>query len=85
LVSFFDIDISFRNALIAAALTFYIATLIPTFSLAEIGVRGTVAVFVFGYFSPDSVEIISATTLLWLINVGTPAFIGYLVIAKFKS
>lgn len=84
-VLFFGIDISLLNGLIAASLTFYIATVIPTFSIAEIGVRGSVAVFIFGFFCPCSVEIVSASTLLWFINVGTPALIGYFVIAKFKE
>jgi len=84
-ILFFGIDISMFNALIAASLTFYITTAIPTFSIAEIGVRGSVAVFIFGYFCPGSIEIVSASTLLWLINVGTPALIGYFVIARFKE
>lgn len=84
-VLFFGIDITLLNGLIASSLTFYIVTVIPTFSIAEIGVRGSVAVFVFGIFCPCSVEIVSASTLLWFINVGTPALIGYFVIAKFKE
>jgi len=85
LIVFFGIDISFINSILASALTFYIVTLIPTFTLAEIGVRGSVAVLFFGFFSNAYSEIVAASTLLWLINVGIPGAIGNYFILRFKE
>ena len=85
LILFFGLDISFADSLISIILTFYVSTLIPTFSLSEIGVRGSVAVLFFGFFNPSSIEVISASTLLWIINIGTPALIGNYFVARFKE
>ncbi|MBI5539340.1 MAG: flippase-like domain-containing protein [Bacteroidia bacterium] len=85
LIIFFGIEISMLNCILASVLTFYVVTVIPTFTLAEIGIRGSVAVIFFGVFSQMYAEIISASTLLWIINVGIPALIGNVFVAGFKE
>lgn len=85
LIIFFGIELSLLDCALASALTFYVVTVIPTFTLAEIGIRGSVAVIFFGVFSNMYAEIISASTLLWIINVGIPALIGNIFVAGFKE
>ncbi len=85
LVMFFGLDISISKSILSIVITFYITTVIPTFSLSEIGIRGSVAVLFFGFFNQSYIEIISASSLLWIINVGTPALIGNYFVAKFKE
>jgi hypothetical protein len=85
LIVFFGIEISFINSILATAMTFYIVTLIPTFTLAEIGVRGSVAVLFFGFYSGAYTEIVAASTLLWLINIVTPGAMGNYFILRFKE
>lgn len=65
-------------------LCFMIASLIPTILLSEIGVRGSVALFVFGAVSNMDVQIVLASTLLWLINVVVPAIFGVFSLNEFK-
>lgn len=85
LINFFGIDLDFWSCALSSALTYYVVTIIPTFTLAEIGIRGSVAVIFFGFFSNMYAEIISASTLLWIINVGLPALIGNVFVAGFKE
>lgn len=85
LIKVFNIDISFTQSIIASTITFYVSTIIPTFAISEIGVRGSVAVIFFGFFSNLYSEIILASTLLWIINIGLPAIIGNVFIAKYKN
>ena len=85
LIVFFGIEISFVNSILASAMTFYVVTLIPTFTLAEIGIRGSVALLFFGFYSGAYTEIVAASTLLWLINVGTSGAIGNYFILRFKE
>ncbi len=82
LILVFNVEISFTQCLIASTITFYASTIIPTFAIAEIGVRGSVAVIIFGFFSNMYSEIILASTLLWVINIGIPAIIGNIFVAK---
>ncbi len=85
LINFFGIELDFWSCALSSALTFYVVTIIPTFTLAEIGIRGSVAVIFFGFYTNMYAEIISASTLLWLINVGLPALIGNIFVAGFKE
>ena len=59
-------------------------TITPTITIAEIGVRGSVAIFVLGLFSSNDIAILSSTTILWLINLIIPAIIGSFFIFSLK-
>lgn len=64
---------------------------IPSIALSEIGVRGSVSVFLFGLIAGsqglnnyDSVAVISAATFIWLVNIGLPSLVGVLVVFRIK-
>lgn len=57
------------------ALYFGMITIIPSFAIADLGIRGSVALFVFGSISPNSGAIVISIFLLWLINLAIPAMI----------
>ncbi|MFA5971867.1 MAG: lysylphosphatidylglycerol synthase domain-containing protein [Lentimicrobiaceae bacterium] len=66
-------------------------TAIPTVTLAEIGVRGSVSVFLFGLLigtngldSGQTLAVVSASTLIWMINIAAPSLLGVLVIFRLK-
>lgn len=61
---------------------FFIASSIPTFLISELGVRSSVAIVVFGVLSQNDVAIISASILLWVINIGIPAIVGILFLKQ---
>jgi hypothetical protein len=59
---------------------------IPTFALSELGVRGSVSLFLIGGYllssrgapvsENESLAIILAAGLLWMINLAIPAILG---------
>lgn len=63
---------------------FFIASTIPTFLISEIGVRSSVAIFIFGVLNQNDVAIISASILLWTINIAIPAVVGVFFIKQLK-
>ena len=84
LLNVFGVDVQFVNALLSVMLIFFFITVTPTITIAEIGVRGSVAIFVLGLFSSNDIGIISATTTLWLINLILPAIIGSFFVFSLK-
>jgi len=72
----FDITFSSYSDIFLIAVCFLLASAIPTILLSEIGVRGSVALFVFGFVSDNTVAIVLASISLWAINVAFPALIG---------
>lgn len=57
-------------------LCFMITSVIPTVLISEIGVRGSVALLIFGVLTDNELVIVLSSVLLWLINVAIPALIG---------
>ena len=53
-----------------------ITSVIPTLLISEIGVRGSVALLVFGIITNNEIAIVFSSVLLWVINVAAPALIG---------
>ena len=70
--------------LLLIPLCFMITSIIPTVLISELGVRGSVALFVFGAISQMDTQILLASVLLWIINVGLPAIMGLIYIKQFK-
>lgn len=84
LLNFFGVQLNYTTAIIAISQVYFIMTFIPTFAMAELGVRGSVAVLVIGTLSPLSSAIIAASVLLWIINLAMPALVGALFLYRFK-
>jgi len=72
----FNVDIALIPALALIALTFFTLAVIPTVALTELGVRGSVALYFLSQVSENSAGIITATFVLWIINLALPAIIG---------
>ena len=84
LLHVFNVDISLYNAIVSVMLVFFFITLTPTITIAEIGVRGSMALLVFLKFSTNVIGILSSTFLLWIINLIIPAIIGSFFIFSLK-
>jgi hypothetical protein len=84
LLKVFSVPVPLFDGVIITSLIFFVLSIVPTVTLTEIGVRGSAAVWLFGiWYSPSSglpdsmlIGILSATTLLWIINLAIPAVIG---------
>ncbi len=62
---------------------FWILAIIPSFAIAELGIRGTVAKTLFSY-SSNTIGILTATFGIWFVNLFIPALIGSLLILGIK-
>jgi hypothetical protein len=80
----FNVRLSFQEALMLLPVIYLAQAIVPTIALTELGVRGSVAIFVIGTYlliHGSSTEhlapsILSATSLIWMINLAFPAIIG---------
>ena len=62
---------------------FWILAIIPSFAIAELGIRGTVAKTLFAY-SLNTIGILTVTFGIWFANLFIPALIGSLLILGIK-
>jgi len=58
------------------ALFFWAMAIIPSIALAELGIRGTVSVFLFAPYTGNVAGIAMAVFILWCINLVIPALGG---------
>lgn len=82
LLIFFNIHLTLIQAYISISLIYLFATLIPTTTLVELGIRGSLAIFFIGMFSDNILGIILSTTFLWFINLAIPSIIGSVFFVK---
>jgi len=84
LLNLFNVKVPVWDAFMLISMIFFIMAVIPTVALTELGIRGSVAIYFFGIYlsggavvSPEiNLGVFSASTLLWMINLGIPALIG---------
>lgn len=67
-----DLMTMYRNI----AFMYACVTVIPTFALAEIGVRGSMALVFIVPVGATASQVLIATIVVWVVNVGLPALIG---------
>lgn len=65
------------------SIMFLILAIIPSFAIADLGIRGTVAKTLFAY-SLNTIGILTATFVIWFVNLFIPALIGSLLILGIK-
>ena len=72
------------DAIILTMVMLFIISIIPTIAISEIGIRGSVAVYLFSLVSANILGILSATFVLWVINLLLPALIGAFFVFTLK-
>ena len=84
LIYCFKLNISYFEAMTAISSVYLIASCIPILSLFDLALKGSVAIIVFSIFEIDSIQILSITTLMWLLNFVFPAIIGSYFVFQFN-
>jgi len=72
------------DAFASIAAYFMFTSLIPMVSIIEPAIRAAIALFVFNNASDITINVVLASTWVWIINVVIPSAIGYAVILKEK-
>ena len=85
LLQFFKVEISFIPAAACIIGTFCVQSVVPSFLLLEIGLRGASALAFFTLFSSNQEGILLAAYSLWIVNMLLPSILGMYFIFKVKS
>lgn len=92
LILMFKVPVNVGTSFVLVSIVFLITAAIPTVALSELGVRGSVAIFVFGlWFQHQGVAeseytalVVTASALIWLVNIVLPAIIGSFFLFRLK-
>lgn len=81
----FDVQVLWWQGFWSVSVSFLVMAVIPTFAIAELGLRGKIGLLLTGLFSVNTAGIIFATAGIWLINLIIPAIAGSLLILSIKK
>lgn len=78
------VEINWWEGFWCISLVFLIMAIVPSFAIAEIGIRGKVALGIVGLFSVNTIAILTGTIGMWILNLVFPALIGSLFLLTIK-
>lgn len=79
-----QVEISWWQGFWSVALIFLVMAIVPGFAIADVGIRGKVAISIAGLFSANSIALLTGTVGIWLLNLVLPALLGSLLLLTIK-
>ncbi|MDD3637441.1 MAG: lysylphosphatidylglycerol synthase domain-containing protein [Bacteroidales bacterium] len=88
----FELPLTYSEAIMLVGVSYLFITLIPTVALSELGVRGSVSIFLFSIwlqsqqlvFDGFEVGVFAASSAVWLVNIVVPALLGVFFVYRLK-
>jgi hypothetical protein len=59
--------------------------ILPSIVIADLGIRGSVSIFILGQFSENTQGILTASVVLWIINIMLPSILGLFLYTNRKN
>ncbi|HUZ57342.1 MAG TPA: lysylphosphatidylglycerol synthase domain-containing protein [Hanamia sp.] len=79
-----DVEIFWVNAFWIIGILFLVLAIVPSFTIADLGIRGKFSTDLFGIYSVNAIGILGTTFGIWFINLFIPALAGSLFILGIK-
>ena len=80
LLQVFEVNIYWADAFWLISTLFLVLAIVPSFAIADLGIRGKFSIELLNLYSPNTIGIIGTTFGIWLINLFIPALVGSLLI-----
>lgn len=84
LLTLFGVDVDYSKAMVVITSMYFLASIVPSISIFDVIVKGSVAVFLFGYVEVNELTILSIITIMWLLNFVIPSVFGSYFVLNFK-
>ena len=63
---------------------YFIASILPSLTIFDWAIKGSVAIFLFGFVEVNALTIVTITTLMYVLNFAVPALFGSIFVLNFK-
>lgn len=84
LLTMFGVEVDYTKAMVLITSMYLLASIVPSISIFDVVIKGSIAVFLFGYVQVNELTILSIITLMWLLNFAIPSLFGSYFILNFK-
>ena len=85
LLYLFGVEIPYFTAITLIFAMYFVASIIPSLSLFDWAIKGSVALTLFSLVQVTNLTIITVTTFMWFLNFAVPTIIGSFFVLKFKK
>ena len=83
-LSVFGVAIDYLDAMVVITSMYFLASIIPSISIFDVVVKGSVAVFLFSFLKINELTILTIITSMWLLNFVIPSVFGGYYILNFR-
>lgn len=84
LLVLFEAKMDYFTAINLIFTMYFMASFIPSISLFDWAIKGSVAIYVFAFAGVQEPVIITVTVLMWILNFAIPSIIGSAFVLNFK-
>ena len=84
LLQVLQVDIAWIDSFWVITILFLVLAIVPSFAIADLGIRGKFSTELFSLYSMNMVGILGTTFGIWLINLFIPALAGSILILGIK-
>lgn len=84
LLTMFGVEVNYTKAMVLITSMYFLASIVPSISIFDVVIKGSVAVFLFGYVEVNEFTILSIILLMWLLNFAIPSLFGSYFVLNFK-
>ena len=84
LLRLFEIETAYSTLMQLLFCVYFIASIIPSLTIFDWVIKGSVAVFIFSFIGLNELTIVTITSIMWLLNFAVPALLGSVFVLNFK-
>ncbi|MCB0465986.1 MAG: flippase-like domain-containing protein [Aequorivita sp.] len=84
LLLFFDAKIAFFDAILLIFTMYFLVSVIPTFFIFDVVIRGGVAVWLFSFLGVSEFAVLASVLSIWLLNFVLPSLLGSFFVLIFQ-
>lgn len=84
LLKLFGVETDYFTLINLLFCVYFIASIIPSLTIFDWVIKGSVAVFIFSFINLNELTIVTITTIMWLLNFVIPALLGSIFVLNFK-
>jgi hypothetical protein len=80
----FGVAVEYNKAMVVITSMYFLASIVPSVAIFDVVIKGSIAVFLFGFVEVNELTILTIITLMWLLNFMIPSLFGSYFVLNFK-
>lgn len=84
LMTLLGVELPYFEAMVGITTMYLFSSIIPTLFIFDVVVKGSIAVYVFGYLGVNELTILCVITMMWLLNFVLPSVFGSFYVLNFN-